>query len=266
MVGGLSLYFDESYTHAPQPRVHTVAGYLATDIQWIKFRRDWRRILESEDLDHFHMVDFQACKPPFDMWAKEKRANFLASLHTVIKDRTIISFATTADLADYDVLTDEQKKALISPHAFAVHNCMKGVGFWAAYNIINHPIIAYVFEEGQPHQKHVNRLVGRFTDEDKWFFRLASISFAAKKGPRGLNPLQAADMVAYEATKDVARRLNPLNTRKARLSGLNLASDPKRHIWRYCGTADFLGTIGDGKRRTEDYARRHPKEQPKDCK
>jgi hypothetical protein len=47
----------------------------------------------------------------------------------------------------------------------------------AAENIINHPIIAYVFEEGPPHDKQLSRLVETFTDEDKWFFRMASLSF-----------------------------------------------------------------------------------------
>lgn len=254
MIGGFTQYFDESYTHPPEPRVHTVAGYLSTDAQWVKFRREWRRLLGAEGLDHFHMVDFQACKPPFDSWSKEKRTNFLKSLHDVIKKRTIISFATTADLDEFDQLSDEQKRALISPHAFAAKNCMKGLGFWAAFHIVNHPVIEYVFEEGQPHQKQINRMIETLTDEDRWFFRMASIRFAPKKGRSGLNPLQSADMVAYEATKDISRKLNPLNTRKARLSGLNLASDPSRHIWRYCGRLDFIETISDAEKRAKEYA------------
>jgi hypothetical protein len=60
MVGTLSLYFDESYNHPLEPRVYTVGGYLSTDVQWRKFRKEWSRILASEGVDHFHMVDFHA--------------------------------------------------------------------------------------------------------------------------------------------------------------------------------------------------------------
>jgi hypothetical protein len=157
MVGGFTLYCDESYTHPPDPRVYTVAGYLSTDVQWSKFRKEWRRILEAEGLDHSHMVDFQACKPPFDSWSKDKRIRFLASLHAVIHKRTIMSFATTADIEEFETLTSEQKKVLVSPHIVAAKNCMKTVEFWAAENIINYPVIAYIFEEGQPHERQLNQ-------------------------------------------------------------------------------------------------------------
>lgn len=73
MVGDLSLYFDESYSHAPEPRVYTVGGYLSTDTQWRKFRKEWHKILEAEGVDYFHMVDYQACRPPYGSWSKNKR-------------------------------------------------------------------------------------------------------------------------------------------------------------------------------------------------
>jgi hypothetical protein len=47
---------------------------------------------------------------------------------------------------------------------------MKAVGFWAAENLIHHPIIAYIFEEGQPHQRELKRLADGLADEDKWFW------------------------------------------------------------------------------------------------
>jgi hypothetical protein len=254
MVGQLSLYFDESYTHPPEPLVYTVGGYLATDVKWRKFRREWHKILEAEGLDHFHMVDFQACKSPYDSWSKDKRAKFLASLHAVIHKRTLMSFATTADVDDFEKLPVQQRKALVSPHVFAAKNCMKAVGFWAAKSIINHPVITYIFEEGQPHQRQLTGLVETLTDEDKWFFRMASLIFGKKKM---LNPLQAADVVAYESMKEIARKVNPFNERRARLSGINLASDRERNQWLYCEHYAFLGAIRDAELRVKDYALRH---------
>lgn len=250
MIGDFSIYFDESYTHPPEPRVYTVGGYVSTDIQWEKFQKEWRRILDSENIPYFHMVDFQACKPPYGAWSKDKRANFLASLHAVIHERTLMSFATTANRTDFEALTPEQKKRLVNPHVFAAKNCMKAVGFWAAENIINHPLIAYVFEKGSEHDKQVKKLLdAELPDEDRWFFRMASLTHVDKKVK---TPLQAADVVAYEAMKEITRRLNAENQRSARLSGINLGKT-KRDIWLYCGKIDFISSIEQAELRAKAY-------------
>ena len=253
MVGDFSLYFDESYTHPPEPRVYTVAGYISTDIQWKKFQKEWRRILEAEGVNHFHMVDFQACKPPYDLWSKVKRARFLASLHAVIHQRTMMSFATTANVADFESLSPGQQQELVNPHVFAAKNCMKAVGFWAAHKIINHQIIAYVFEQS-PHDGKLRKLFTEvLTDEDRWFFRMASLTVADK---RIITPLQAADVVAYESTKEIARKLNASNTRPARMSGLNLGKNRERDVWLYCDRLAFVESIAQAKVRAKAYPKK----------
>src|SRR2546422_8030968 len=98
MVGDFTIYCNESYTHPPDPLVYTVGGCLSTDVQWKRFRKEWRRILDAEDIACFHMVDFQTHRQPYASWSKEKRAKFLESLHAVIRERTLMSFATTVDV------------------------------------------------------------------------------------------------------------------------------------------------------------------------
>jgi hypothetical protein len=197
MFGDHTLYFDESYTHPPAPLVYTVAGYVSTDVQWKKFQREWRKILDADGIEYFHSVEFQANKPPYGAWTKDKRAKFLASLHAAIHKRTLMSFSTTADLAEFGRLTAEQKKILVNPHIFAAKNCMKAVGLWAAQSILNHPM-AYVFESGSQYQGLFAKQLAELLEEDIGWFRLGSVTFADKKLMR---PLQAADMVAYESTK-----------------------------------------------------------------
>jgi hypothetical protein len=254
MIGEYSLYFDESYTHPPAPRVYTIAGYVSADAQWKKFQKEWRRILEAEGIEYFHMVDFQAVKQPYDAWSKDKRARFLASLHAIIHKRTLMSFSTTADMVEFESLTPEQKKILINPHIFAALNCMKAVGFWAAESILNHPM-AYTFELGSHYQGQLKTLLANLSDEDRFFFRFGSLTFADKKLTR---PLQAADMVAYESTKEIARKLDSFNERPARLSGINLGKT-KRDQWFYCEKFAFVGTIHDAALRAKAYQKNKAK-------
>jgi hypothetical protein len=254
VIGDYTIYWDESYSHPPEPRAYTVAGYLSTAVHWKKFQKEWRRVLESEGIRFFHMVDFQACRPPYDSWSKEKRVKFLRSLHDIVHKRTILSFVTTADLDDFDKLTPEQQCELVNPHVFSAKNCMKAVGFWAAESIINHQIIDYVFEQS-PQDKKLRKLFTEgLTEEDRWFFRMASLTVADK---RIMSPLQAADMLAYEANKEIVRNLNPINPRPVRLSAKNLANNPEKDKWFYCEYYSFLGALKADKLRVKDYAQRH---------
>ena len=120
----------------------------------------------------------------------------------------------------------------------------------AGFQVLTEAIIAYVFEEGQPHQRELIRLVDSLSDEDKWFFRMASLNFGKKKVQ---NQLQAADIVAYESMKEIVRKVNPLNERRARLSGLNLASNPARNKWFYCEEYAFLNAIKNAVMRAKAY-------------
>lgn len=249
MITDYTAYFDESYTHPPQPRVYTIAGYISLDVRWKKFRQEWRKQLSSENIDSFHMVDFQACKPPYGDWSQEKRISFLQSLHSIIHRRTIQSFATTVDLDEFETLTEEQKAVLGSPHVYAAVNCMKAIGFWTAQNIINYPI-AYVFERGSAHEKELNRLFNEgLLDVDHSFFRLGSLTH---KDKRESVPLQAADILAYETLKEVERRLTITNPRPVRESIKNLGR-VEADWWVYCERYTFLQSFHDHAKRRAGY-------------
>jgi hypothetical protein len=96
---------------------------------------------------------------------------------------------------------------------------MKMIGFWRAESVMYDPI-AYVFEQNPNQDKHLRKVfVNELREEDRSFFRIGSLTLADK---RVLMPLQAADMFAYEAMKEIERRLDTKNSRSARESGKNL--------------------------------------------
>lgn len=256
MIADCTAYFDESYTHAPDPLVYTVAGYVSTEIEWKKFRKEWRRLLARENIEYFHMVDFQACKLPYGDWSKEKRVGFLKSLHATIHRRVMRSFATTVNIDDFESLTPEQKEVLGNPHVFAVVSCMKMIGFWTARNVMYEPI-AYVFEQGSKYDKHLQRRFNKeLREEDRNFFRIGSIALADKipapMDNRPATPLQAADILAYETTKEVVRRLTPVNPRAVRESIKNLGRI-EIDQWLYCEKLSLIASYEDALRRRRAY-------------
>jgi hypothetical protein len=237
-------YFDESYSHT-DPRVYTVAGYVSSDVEWKKFRKEWHRQLAKENIEYFHMVDFQACKSPYGDWSKEKRVEFLKSLHRTIHRRVMQSFATTVNMDDFESLTPEHKDTLGNPHVFAAVSCMKMIGFWTAQRVMYDPI-AYVFEQGSKYDKQLKkRFNEELHEEDRNFFRIGSFALADKVAEpmdnRPATPLQAADILAYETTKEVVRRLTPINPRGVRQSIKSLAKVGLDQ-WLYCERESLIAS------------------------
>lgn len=254
MIVDYTAYFDESYTHAPAPLVYTVAGCVSTAFEWMKFQKEWRNQLAQENIEYFHMVEFQACKPPYGDWSKEKRVKFLRSLHQTLHRRVFRSFATTVNLNDYESLTTEQKEVLGNPHVFAAKNCMTAIGYWRAESIMYNPL-AYVLEQGFKNDKHLRRVFNEeLREEDRNFFRIGSLTLADKKA---MMPLQAADIYAYEAMKEIARQLTPDNKRGARESGKNLIRR-EYDLWRYCERTALVAAYEGALRRRIAYPDKSP--------
>jgi hypothetical protein len=217
------------------------------------FKKEWRRLLAKERIDFFHMVDFQACKPPYGDWSKEQRIRFLQSLHEVIHKRTVQSFATTVNIEDFKNLSSEHKEVLGNPHVFAAKNCMKMIGFWTARNIMHDPL-SYVFEKGSKHDKDLKKLFDEVPPKDRQFFRVGQFQLEDKKKVR---PLQAADVLAYETTKEVTRRITINNKRAVRASIRNLGR-PETDQWLYCDSSALIRSYEDALLRRRAYPQKTP--------
>jgi hypothetical protein len=58
------VYLDAAYNHpqgrtANDPRIHTVAAYIADVEDWRKLRKEWRKELAQFKVLYFHMKDFE---------------------------------------------------------------------------------------------------------------------------------------------------------------------------------------------------------------
>jgi hypothetical protein len=219
-------YFDESYSHPPAPVVYTVAGYIAEAERWQIFTRRWQAILDKDNLPPFSMKDYDnPHSKNYGSWDKERKTAFLLELHKIIKDTYIKSFSTSILQEDYDALAVEAQFAFGKPHSMAATNCLKLISEWADKKNLQEPI-SYVFEKGSGDDKTLNYLYNTILDEEiQKRYRIKKLDFDTKK----LQPLQAADMVAYETRKETGRRyFSP--ERHIRKSMKNL-HDPVRDEW-----------------------------------
>lgn len=216
----LTLYLDESYSHPPAPLVYTVAGYIATVDEWRKFQKEWRGELDRAGIDFFHMAKYEARKKEYEDWSNEKRVEVLRRLHRTIHRRVLTGFAASVVVADYnEVINHNIRRGYGEPHEFAVISCMKYIRTWGNQKGHHEPI-AYVLESGSDRQKIVNTVFNHMDEEQRREYRIGSWTFADK---RDLNPLQAADILAYEMTKEMCRRLEKSTPRPIRRSMLNLS-------------------------------------------
>lgn len=214
-----TLYLDESYSHPPAPLIYTVAGYIATDTEWRKFKKEWRRELDRAGIDFFHMAKYEARKKEYEGWSNEKRVEVLKRLHRTIHRRILTGFAASVVVADYnEVMNPNIRRGYGEPHEFAVISCMKQIRGWGEEKGYREPI-AYVLESGSDRQRVVNLSFQFMDEEQRREYRIGSWAFADK---RDLNPLQAADILAYEMTKEMCRRLDESSTRPVRRSTWNL--------------------------------------------
>ncbi len=238
----LVAYFDESYSHPPAPLVYTVAGYLSTVQEWKKFQKEWRRELNRAGIDFFHMTTYEARLKDaqgnlhgvgnYKDWDNAKRVEVIKRLHRAIHRRVITGVAASVVVGDYnEMITPELRPGFGDPHEFAVIACLKHIRNWCGKNGHVEPI-SYIFESGSDRQQVVNlSLKHAYLDEEKRReYRIGSWTFADKKD---VNPLQAADIIAYETTKEMCRRLDAGNTRPVRRSMENLAKHAHLNHWFY---------------------------------
>lgn len=228
----ITAYFDESYNdqraNSDQPLIYTVAGYVGLDVNWKKFRKEWRRELARKGLDSFHMNQFEFAlsqaiagreipkKNAHHGWSTEDFVPFLVRLHKTIgrRDSTgqprLTSFQTQVIKADFDKTRPDELKddpECRSYYMICATNLMTAVAEWAEEKSYPGPI-RYVFAGNGSEDGNLGR----------WFtycWKYPNIFEHFKLGvgfdPTPCGPdirlaktepgLQAADIVAYEFNK-----------------------------------------------------------------
>jgi hypothetical protein len=145
-------YFDAAgETSKRKEKLLTVAGAVAPVGAWIKFERDWKRILEREGVSGFHATDFAASGGEFTGWKgdKPRRANFLHDLGIAFRNAASRLFPISVEVDAWNAVNAEYllEETFHSPYALAGFTIILAVKKWRSDIAATQPI-EFFFEDG----------------------------------------------------------------------------------------------------------------------
>lgn len=203
-----------------------VGAYVSTVDRWDRFKTLWKAQLEAEGVEYFRRSEME---PPFHGefaklgWTKEYQIPVVRRLQTIIKGHTIKGVAKAVrNKAFAEMMPLQVKKMYGGPFGWCVLLNLVDLGLWARRG---DRWINYVFEAGDEGQGQINTSIQELYGDERSreLLRIASWSFAPKKGPSALVQLQAADFIAFESYKDIVNHLAPPEKKRdARLSRKHL--------------------------------------------
>lgn len=230
----VTAYLDAAYNHpqgrtATDPRIHTLAAYLADQADWKKLRKEWREQLRCFGVPYFHLKDFEyarnvvrfergqiSSKSCYLGWSAEKFALFERRLHAIINRKRadgaprITALSSALVVSDYEeVLPEDLKQHPRFRSAFMVNvaNLMEGIADWAKLTNCKAPI-HYIFAGGDQETGNLDLWFSRLFERDstidrfrlgKGFSRLGYDIQWMKSEPA----LQMVDCPAYELNRAI---------------------------------------------------------------
>lgn len=190
-----TLYLDDSGHPSDKPYVG-VAGFLASEDQWVAFELKWKAALVEFGLGEvFHMTDFERQRRP-------DRGPILQRLTNIIVENTKTSFSCFVEMAAYRKVNDLRplEEAFGAPYALATRVVVRNINLWRKEHLQDDDHISLFVERGT---KHIGDMEEAFKRDG-----LPIPQRVEKANPR----VQAGDMLAwemahYDALKPIRRSL-----------------------------------------------------------
>jgi hypothetical protein len=236
-VAVLTAYFDEAGTDVKKPAV-AVGCYIATCDQWKRFNQDWQWLKDRSGVKtYFRRTDQESfwLHDETKHWDREMQIAVYQAQHAFIHAYTLAGWSGSVIKSDYDdAIQGRDRTALGTPYEFCLRHCMAGVVRFLKERPIEDEIL-YVIESGAEGEGHLKEAFNKFlaNPELKESHRLKSAdswAFVSKK--KGM-PLQAADALAYEASKEMENRFGETKrwTRKSFLDLVRREDDTDQIAW-----------------------------------
>ena len=205
----LRSYMDESGSFG-DPEIAAVSrgGVVLSTESSEAFEKEWKAILEEQNISWLHMKDFAHSQGEFKNWKgdKRRRDKFMGELMDVMYRHIEGYLAATMYIHHFNALTDEQKSRIgDNPYYPCFMACVISSAECARRLTPEDKIDIYFADapgfKGKAHNFWM-RCKSQHAPED---IRNRLGSIALDVSPKVVLPLQAADLIAYEVNNHLTK-------------------------------------------------------------
>lgn len=213
----LEAYFDESHTQF----AFGLGGYLAPADEWKRFNAKWVEFLAGYKLQRFHMADCESQQEEFRGWTVARCHQAVRDAISILNSHSIIGINWGCFLDDYKDHPVPEGQSRPDPYHLCFVKCV-ALALFEADNFGVDEEIAFLFDRRKKFQHKAHDLFDRMIRQESSSRINARIGLLAFGDSYKVLPLQAADIMAYEARKELENSIRAphLGPRKS-LTGLN---------------------------------------------
>jgi hypothetical protein len=217
------VYGDASGSDPALP-ILALGGFISTVQQWEEFCKQWPKVLASGSVGVYHAADLESRKGEFARWSEKKKLKFQILAYQTLARYVAVGIASVVVRADFETLKIRWHRVRqgkpANHYIFCVYDFIKNVNNWAKdHGYINTPI-NYVFERGDPGKGEVEQIFQELASDSAFNERhlIGKLTFSPKRdkdhpqNDKQLQPLQAADIWAYESYKHMNNRILPMDS------------------------------------------------------
>ena len=214
----LAAYLDETgHSDDPQLRFAGMAGLVARSEEWHLFASRWQDTLNNAGLrESFHMVDFAGFQRQFRDWKSDgdqRRKRLLGRLVELILETKAIPVGALVSIEAFRSLTQDQQSSFKDPYFLAFQSCTRGAAVVGFPGEAVTMVYSYNKEYGAVSSSKQYSVDQAGLASQLWHTMKASTDYGQwmdtydTGSPRDLPQLQAADLFAYELSKDFENAL-----------------------------------------------------------
>jgi hypothetical protein len=217
-------YIDESYNK----RIFTLSCIVGTSHDWLWIESAWKKIIREKNkelrragrqqISRFHAADLSSCRGEFSGWSVDEQIGFAKSVLGVFHRFETVMIAYSIPIDDYKAVFPED---IANPMPNMYGLLLKFILTETVHQLIDgieehtlKPIHIALFHDRSDCDSEIhgafNQMMTDTTFSHKHFF-----SSITPMGWENCIPLQAADLIAYEAFKDAERKLTGRARRKS---------------------------------------------------
>jgi hypothetical protein len=215
-----------------------LSAYIAGDDAWNKFSEEWANLLRFHDIPYVHMKEAMALSGPYEKkgWDTAKRNSVLAEFALIIRKTIWAGFGVAVDAKYFRQMPSEARKKMGDAQIFCFQRMIHLV-IQKLREVGYEPRISMVFDDSEEYSTRCYRVWSRLRVlRPEIRDRIPAITFA---DDRVFNPLQAADMLAWESNKSL--RLRAANEeQRPQLRALMTDTDPSYGL-------DYVGEVWGAK-------------------